>query len=81
MTSATSKVLLWVILILAVLILIPLICGIGMMGGGMMMPGRMGHMGGGRMMTVGGVSIVWMLLLAALLVGVIVLMVRSIGRT
>ena len=76
-----SRLMTWVIVILAILVLLPLLGMIGMMAmGGTMMGGQMGGSGMGGMMSMSGWGLLWMVLLAAALIALIVLVVRAISR-
>ena len=76
-----SRVIVWLVVIVAVLILIPLIGMIAMMMmGGSMMNGQMrGDMAG--MMGMHGWGLIWTVLLAIVLIALIVFVVRSNSRT
>lgn len=82
-TRPRSQAVTWLLVILAVLVLLPLLSMIGMMAmGGMMMGGTMmdGDRGGmGGMMGMHGWGVLWMVLLAAVLIGLIVLVIRGIS--
>ena len=71
-----KRFLVWILVAIAVLVLVPLLAMTGIMGMGTTMGGGMACCSG---MT--GRALVWMLLLAALIIGVIVLLIRSVSRS
>jgi uncharacterized membrane protein len=75
-----STVLSWVLILLAILVLAPLLGMIAMMGLGSsaMVSSPIGGMMNGGMMAWG---VVWMIVGAALLIGLIVALFRTINRT
>lgn len=79
-----SRVIAWVVLVLAVLVLIPLVGMIAMTTIGCIMGGTVmnGPMEGGMagMMSVHAWALFWMVLLAAALIGLVVLVIRRLGR-
>jgi uncharacterized BrkB/YihY/UPF0761 family membrane protein len=80
-----SRVIVWLVVIVAVLVLIPLVGMIAMMTMGGMMGGSMvnGQMGGDMagMMGMHGWGLIWMVLLAVVLIALIFFVVRSNSRT
>ena len=80
----TSRLIAWGLLVLAVLVLIPLIGMIAMTTIGCIMGGTVmnGSMEGGTagMMGMQVWALFWMVLLAAALIGLVVLLIRRLGR-
>ena len=81
-TRSGSRMVVWLVVIVAVLVLIPLVGMIGMMAMGGMMGGTTmsGQMGGG-MMGMHGWGLLWMVLVAVVVIALIILVVRGISKT